>query len=372
VRSSRAAEQVAKIAPAQAVALPTDAAIRANQEAKKPKKNDAALRTGAYLAALAAVGAGVWGLLAGGAGTGAAGAADTAARAAEGADLVAISIAVLIGMLPVMFAVVRGLQWVGRKRAESAARAGTKGQAATPPNSAQLRALTDSPSPTVAAQAWLMLADRAERRGDFTAALERATSGLARLSSHQDRTAADIVYPDLLSLRAFALAACGRAEESNAELAALGPAYPHFSRAVFRARLVTLTRSGNGRGAAAWVDQGEADLPLSVREELLADLVRASVHPEQAGAGEIQRLKDELAALPEAKTWIRTVAPGLLEAFEGATVADMRMRIEAEEGEGPFATPPPAAVTPDADDHRAEEEAAAEQELAVDPLRYAR
>lgn len=34
-----------------------------------------------------------------------------------------------------------------------------------------------------------------------------------------------------------------------------------------------------------------------------------------------------IGASPEAKSWIRVAAPGLLERFEGATTTDVRMRI---------------------------------------------
>lgn len=327
VRSPRPADQVARIAPADAVARPTEAAMRANQEAKKPVPRAPAkgmlIGAGAAMAAVA-----VATLLYEAAGSTAAGnAADAAVGAAGQIELWPIFLLPILAM-PVIYVVARALQWLGRKRAEQEVRrAPVGGRGAGAPAEEQLRALTESPSPVVAAQAWLLLADRAERMGDFSGVLAASTSGLSRLAAPRDRLAADIVYPDLLSLRAFALAAMGRYQESNAELATLGPAYPHHSRAVFRSRLLMLVRSGDLRGAASWVEQGEADLPLSVREELLSDLVRATVSPEQAGAGEIQRLKDELAASPEAKSWIRLAAPGLLERFEGATTTDVRMRI---------------------------------------------
>lgn len=328
VRSPRAAEQVARIAPEGAVARPTEEAVRANIEAKKPVRKGSfkwpligVAGAMAVVGVIAAVIKAAGELLStGGPGFG----------PSEPAPSLWPYVFLPLLALPVIYVVTLAVRWVSRRRAEHAVRRGAKGGGqASAPSDEQLRALTESPSPVVAAQAWLLMADRAEHRGDFAGALTAATSGLARLSDPRDRAAADIVYPDLLSLRAFALAACGRFQESNAELSTLGPAYPHYSRAVFRARLLMLVRGGDPRGAARWVEQGEADLPLSVREELLADLVRAAVSPEQAGAGEIQRLKDELAATPEAKTWIRVAAPGLLDAFEGATVTDVRMRIDA-------------------------------------------
>ena len=118
------------------------------------------------------------------------------------------------------------------------------------------------------------------------------------------------------------LAACGRSDEADAELASLGPTYPHHARAVFRVRLVQMLRSKDIAGAARWVEQGAADLPLSVREELLADVVRAAAAPQKAGAGEIERLKDELRRSPERRRWLDLVAPGVVAAFERSGQAD--------------------------------------------------
>ena len=183
------------------------------------------------------------------------------------------------------------------------------------PAERELQALADGPSDVIAAQALLMLAVAAERRGDLPAALDLAGRGLGRLTDKRSRAAADIIYPDLVSLRAFALAACDRGEEADAELAMLGPGYPHHARAVFRVRLAQRLRARDLVGAAAWVEQSEADLPLSVREELLADLARAAAAPEQAGAGEATRLRDELRTAPELRRWVAAVAPGLLDVF---------------------------------------------------------
>jgi hypothetical protein len=347
VRSARPAEQVAKVAPQEVLQAPTDAAVRAVAAAKKPVKKGSAmwaiLGVVASIVLVAAVVALRDVLTMPEVGTGAVAAAGSTSWITS-APFLSIP---LLGV-PLAYVVAGITRWVGRRRAERDARHPRGGPGSGAPSDAQLQQLTGSPSPVVAAQAWLLIADRAERNADFAGALQAATTGLSRLSSPRDRAAADIVYPDLVSLRAFALAACGRLDESNAELATLGPAYPHYSRAVFRARLLALVRSPDLRWAMQWIDQGEADLPLSVREELLVDLVRASVHPEQSGAGEVQRLKDELATTPHAKDWIRAVAPHLLEAFDHATMADVRMRIDAG-GDA---------------DHQAEEEAAAALEAA--------
>ena len=350
VRSSRPAEQVAKMQPEHALKAPSREAIAANAEARKQTTSNpfkwvfyGVGGTTAAIGLISVIGA-LWPSSEGVA---------TAAQTHAAMDGVLPLLLVPIGMLPVIYVVARALQWIARLRAEKAARA-PRSSRASQPTEQELKALTTSPSPVVAAQAWLLLADHAERTADFQAALAATTSGLSRLSDPRDRVAADIVYPDLVSLRAFLLAAAGRDEEANAELASLGPAYPHYSRAVFRAGLLAILRRGDLRAALRWIDQGEADLPLSVREELLVDLVRATVQPESAGAGEIQRLKDELTAMPEAKTWIRSATPHLLDAFERSTMADVGYRIDPS-------------IDAAGADHRAEEEAAAEMEMATGP-----
>jgi tetratricopeptide (TPR) repeat protein len=210
---------------------------------------------------------------------------------------------------------------------------------------AHAEALAMSPSDLVAAQARLVLASSAERRGDFEAVVRECRHGIGRLDDPKSRAEADIVYPDLISLAAFGLAASGRSDEADAELALLGPTYPHHARAVFRVRLVQLLRRRDLAGAARWVDQGAADLPLSIREELLADIVRALAAPSQAGAGEIERLKDELRRSAERRRWIDTVAPGLVSAFEQSgevheeeLSAQPRVRVDV-----PAPLPPPTA-----------------------------
>ncbi|MFO0589926.1 MAG: hypothetical protein U0441_20460 [Polyangiaceae bacterium] len=350
VRSARPAEQVAKVQPEHALAAPSPAAVAANAEARKqPEKGSFKWVFYGVGGLTAVIGlftaiAMMWPSTEGVA------TPDQTNAAMEG---ILPLLLLPIGMLPVVYAVSRGLQWVARVRAEKDARAPKRARAGAPTDD-ELRALTQSPSPVVAAQAWLLLADHAERAADFPAALQAATTGLSRLRDGRDRVAADIVYPDLVSLRAFMLAAAGRDAESNAELASLGPAYPHYTRAVFRAGLIAILRRGDLRGALRWIEQGEADLPLSVREESLVDLVRAAVQPEAAGAGEIQRLKDELASMPEVKSWIRRASPHLLDAFERSTMVDVGLRIDT------------SAADPETD-HAAEEEAAAEMESALGP-----
>jgi hypothetical protein len=59
-----------------------------------------------------------------------------------------------------------------------------------------------------------------------------------------------------------------------------------------------------------------------VRDELLADLVRAAAAPEAAGLGEIERLEHELRTEPEHRRWIEWAAPRVLRRFRAANEGD--------------------------------------------------
>ncbi|EYF08919.1 hypothetical protein [Chondromyces apiculatus] len=198
------------------------------------------------------------------------------------------------------------------------------------PDEATLRTIAEQGTGVEAAQAHLRLALEAERRADFEAALAHATRGMGRLVDPRTRAASDVVFPDLVSLRAFALAACDRGQEAEAEIGTLGARYPDHARSVFRVRLMQRVREGDLAAAAAWVAQGETDLPLSVREEMLADLTLAAAAPDRVGAGELFRIRDELRTAPELRHWIEVAAPGVLRALEGGHVQGAEREAEGE------------------------------------------
>ncbi|MDI1447668.1 hypothetical protein [Polyangium sp. 6x1] len=211
---------------------------------------------------------------------------------------------------------------------------------------AALVRLSSSRLSILAAQADLALALVAEKKSDLRLALDLCDRGLARLTQYTVRiSASDILLPDLISERAFLLAAMDRHAEAEAELASLPPAYPFKSRALFRVRLVSRVRQGDLKAAADLATRAGLDLPLFARDELLADAVRAATNPEIAGAGEIPRLKRELRTYAPMRRWMETVAPGALAALE-RTAEDK-----------------PLEATNDRDT-RAEEEALAEAEAA--------
>ena len=220
--------------------------------------------------------------------------------------------------------------------------------------SATLAHLAESHHDLVAAQARALEAAIAERRGDAAAILRACDAGLGRLARLRPAYAAPL-RTELASQRAFALAALDRVDEASAELGSLlATPYPMQGRDLFRVRLVELVRGGHYDAAARWVEQGALDLPLGVRDELLADLTRAIAAPESAGLGEIERLKDEFRTSPENKRWIEAVAPGLIARFTGAVEGD---------GDAPAVR---IATDDDAErDHLAEIEAASAERAAA-------
>jgi len=215
---------------------------------------------------------------------------------------------------------------------------------------ALLERLTKNRFALIASQAHLALAGLAERRSDLDKALEHCDRGLGLLSTSALRAAAaDILIPELTTERAFVLAAMDRHAEAEAELATLPPTYPFKSRALFRVRLLSFARRGTEglEDAAVLVAKAGLDLPLSARDELFADIVRAAMNPETAGAGELPRIKRELRTFPELRRWMETVAPRALAALD-RTAEDI-----------------PLASTHDEDEEAsAEEEALAEAEAA--------
>ena len=114
------------------------------------------------------------------------------------------------------------------------------------------------------------------------------------------------------------LAAQGKRAEAVAELALIEERYPAYAlldAARFRISLVDRARHGDFAGAARIADRS-ADLPLSVRDELLADLVRVVDGGRDGAAIEVDRLRKELRADSVSRAWIEKVAPAVLGAFE--------------------------------------------------------
>ncbi|WP_437971030.1 hypothetical protein WMF04_17850 [Sorangium sp. So ce260] len=183
----------------------------------------------------------------------------------------------------------------------------------------ELAALAGSRAPVTAAQAHLSLAELSERQGELTAALAACEAGLARLDTHVARAmAADILLPGLLAERAFLFAAMDRSADARAEMALLAEryaSYPYLEKARLRVALALRAREGDIAGAARLTER-EADVPLNARDELLADVCRAAASPGAAGAGEVERLREELRVDAASRRWLAAIAPTALAAFE--------------------------------------------------------
>ncbi|MFS8071181.1 MAG: hypothetical protein ACMG6S_32840, partial [Byssovorax sp.] len=183
---------------------------------------------------------------------------------------------------------------------------------------AMLTTLSNGP-PLVAGQALLALATERERTGDLGTAQALCERGIA-LAQPIAAVAYDILLPGLFAEHALILAAQGESAEAAAELGLLEERYPTYAlldAARFRITLVDRARRGDFAGAAR-IAERSADLPLSVRDELLADLVRVIADPEAGSGGEMERLRKELRTDAVSRAWIEKVAPSVTSAFEHA------------------------------------------------------
>ncbi len=183
---------------------------------------------------------------------------------------------------------------------------------------AMLTTLSNGP-PLVAGQALLALATERERTGALGTAQALCERGIA-LAQPIAAVAYDILLPGLFAEHALILAAQGESAEAAAELGLIEERYPTYAfldTARFRVTLVDRARRGDFAGAAR-IAERSADLPLSVRDELLADLVRVIADPEAGNGGEMERLRKELRTDAVSRAWIEKVAPSVTGAFEHA------------------------------------------------------
>ncbi len=183
---------------------------------------------------------------------------------------------------------------------------------------AMLTTLSNGPA-LVAAQALLTLATERERTGDLRTAQELCERGIVKAQQMPAQTS-DILLPALFAEHAVLLAAQGEGDEAAAELALIEerhPTFAHLDAARFRITLIDAARRSDFSGAAQ-IAEKSADLPLPVRVELLADLVRVIADPEAGSRGEMERLRKELRTDAVSRAWLEKVAPGVPVAFEHA------------------------------------------------------
>jgi hypothetical protein len=197
---------------------------------------------------------------------------------------------------------------------------------------ASFTALAGNP-PAVAGPALLALATEQERTGSLQAAEVLCDRGITK-SLPIAAAASDFLLPGLFAEHAVILAAQGKRAEATAELALIEERYPAYAlldAARFRISLVDRARHGDFAGAAQIADRS-ADLPLSVRDELLADLVRVVDGAREGSAAEVDRLRKELRTDLVSRAWIEKVAPAALSAFErvGIEVGAEDLASEAE------------------------------------------
>jgi hypothetical protein len=171
-------------------------------------------------------------------------------------------------------------------------------------------------SVAAAASAHLGLAQLAERKASWNDAIQHCDRGIARLSSNATLKAmhADLLYPELIALRAVALAAQGRSEEANAEASVLAkecPGYVLAARARFSLSLMRAVQSGDLDAAAEVARARTPDLPLTIRDDMLADVVLAATTT--VAREERERIAAELHDDDELRAWIDAVAPGVRE-----------------------------------------------------------
>lgn len=170
--------------------------------------------------------------------------------------------------------------------------------------------------PLFGAAAGAALAALAERRADFACSIRECDAAIAKIGS--SHALAEQLLPTLLTTRGVALAAAGRTAEALAELAMLVQAHPHYAHlalADLRIRLVAAVKSGDLVEARRVARQRTAELPIPLRDDLLADLVLA-VGERGLPRSEMERLDGELRDDPVSRTWIEAVAPGLRTALE--------------------------------------------------------
>jgi len=177
-----------------------------------------------------------------------------------------------------------------------------------------LTALTRSMAHSVAAAAHLGLARLAERRARWNDALAECDAGIKKLlqSSAAKAMQADLLLPELMAARAFTLAAIGRYGEANAEMTVIAsdyPAYVGMGAAEFRTGLLVAVREGDLPGARRVAMTRTPSLTLTLRDDMLADVVLAA--STDMTADERERIDAELSDDAELRAWIDAVAPDL-------------------------------------------------------------
>jgi hypothetical protein len=190
--------------------------------------------------------------------------------------------------------------------------------------------LTRSSSALFACAGHAAKATLAERRAHIVA----ASAAIAALgdTAAMRAVAAPQLLPAALSVRAVSLAALGQKEEATAELATLLGAHGtwgHAAATEHRVRLLLAVKSGDLDEARAIARERTVELPIPLRDEVLADLVLA-VGPDGLAKDERERLAAELDADARLRAWIDAVAPGLRDRFARSSAEPAPIRVAAD------------------------------------------
>lgn len=245
-------------------------------------------------------------------------AAGTATAPPSRASVAGVTIAICVSLLGVL----RWRQAVNLRRlvrAQAAMARGNLEQAG-----ATFAALVKNRNPVTAGAAYLGLARIAERRAEWAAVVAATDGGLERtLGSSTSRAgASDYLIPGLIVMRALALASSGKSEEADAARALLARAYPSYGLAAsahYRLALIAAVNARDWQRAVAVARTRTPALSLTIREDLLTDVVLATTGtlPED----ELRRIDAELQDDAQTRHWIDAVAPDLRARVDAVAVA---------------------------------------------------
>jgi hypothetical protein len=267
-------------------------------------------------------------------GTSTSGEADAASAAGDGTPFVALAMALLVAALAARI----GVLLARRRRADRSFLSAQRLEALGDGGGAEqiLTSLAAGAKGLTLAQVCVLRAFRAEKSARFAECVdlcERALGLLAALPSGLRGAASVTLTPAMVACRGAALAAVGRTDEALAELDAIAKQHAAWSsRAVaeVRIRLLAAVRRGDLETARAVARGVAPELPMSLRDEVLADLVLATA-PDGSSREEQERLDAELRDDASLRTWIDAVAPGMRDELARRVAGGVRVAREADE-----------------------------------------
>jgi hypothetical protein len=152
------------------------------------------------------------------------------------------------------------------------------------------------------ARADAILVEIAIRDARFAGAVMHCDRAISRFPKHSETE-----LPDLVSWRAYALAALGKPEEACADLQELETKYPTYSQC--DTRIMLAVRRGDLAAARALARQRTPSRLFGRRAEALADVLIATGGASPTAAGEIALLNIDVREDPRLRAWLRAVWP---------------------------------------------------------------